>query len=528
MKRIRWLWLLLFLAACASRPYAASVKLNNLSLCPASALEAALGGVLLPVCQRSVLAGEASPVSTAEAATASPTPPPAVVRAVLFNDPLCTFCKEIVEHQLPLAIQPFGDRLQILSVDVNTDSGRQLYLAALEAYGVPRGVPLIFIGEESVGGINIPIHFPLLVESYLAQGGVDWPAIPGLESYLASQPNAVSPPPLAGTAAAPPPAVLSAEDRWQVRAVMFWQDGCPSCHDVLANVLPPLQQRYGGQLEIILVEIRNLEDVERLYALAALYGFSRPQTGVPFLIIGDRALLGPTPIRTELPALIEHYLAQGGVDLPEIPLLNEMMTASSVTTLAEALESGSIAESTIKPRGFGLAMGVIIGIGLTLAYSLAALLMPRLPVPSGNWLDAATVILIVAGLSVAAYLSYVEIHATSAICGPIGECNLVQSSPYARLFDILPVGVLGVMGYLLLLIALAGRRFLPRLRRLSAWGFFGMAFSGSAFSLYLTWLERFIIRAICIWCIASAVLMTLLLWTSLAPVRQTDLSAHDD
>lgn len=460
--------------------------------------------------------------------TASPisaTPSTAVARAVLFSDPLCTFCREIVEHQLPPAIERFGEKVQILFVDVNTDAGRQLYQAALQTYNVPRGVPVIFIGGDSTGGVNIPTQFPLLVEAYLAEGGVDWPAIPGLEAYLATLPPPGESLPVTTASAVSPLPSPALEDEGRVRALLFWQDGCPSCHDVLANVLPPIQQKYGARLEIILVEIRSVEDVERLYTIAAQYGLTRSQTGVPFLVIGEHALVGPAAIRAELPGLIEGYRAQGGVALPALPGLDEMMAAAPVTTLSEALQSGVIAESTPRPRGFGLATGVMVILGLSLAYSLAALARPRLPAPAGEWLDAASFVLVAAGMGVAAYLSFVEVRAASAICGPVGECNLVQASPYARLFGVLPVGVLGLVGYLLLLAALGVRRFLPRLRRLGAWGFFGMAFFGTAFSFYLTALERFVIRAVCLWCLASAVLMMLLLWASLAPLRQTSPDA---
>ncbi len=50
-------------------------------------------------------------------------------------------------------------------------------------------------------------------------------------------------------------------------------------------------------------------------------------------------------------------------------------------------------------------------------------------------------------ISVAFYLSYVEISNTKAVCGPVGNCNSVQESPYAHLFGLIPIGALGVVGY---------------------------------------------------------------------------------
>ena len=46
----------------------------------------------------------------------------------------------------------------------------------------------------------------------------------------------------------------------------------------------------------------------------------------------------------------------------------------------------------------------------------------------------------------AGYLTYVETQLVQAVCGPVGDCNAVQSSSYARLFGVLPVGVLGASG----------------------------------------------------------------------------------
>jgi uncharacterized membrane protein len=50
---------------------------------------------------------------------------------------------------------------------------------------------------------------------------------------------------------------------------------------------------------------------------------------------------------------------------------------------------------------------------------------------------------------------------------------------------------------------------------------FGMTAFGVLFSLYLTFLEPFVIRAVCAWCITSSVIMTLLMLLSLKPARQS-------
>jgi uncharacterized membrane protein len=47
---------------------------------------------------------------------------------------------------------------------------------------------------------------------------------------------------------------------------------------------------------------------------------------------------------------------------------------------------------------------------------------------------------------------------------------------------------------------------------------FGMALFGTLFSIYLTYLELFVIHAVCIWCLASAVIITVLMLLNLPAI----------
>lgn len=117
----------------------------------------------------------------------------------------------------------------------------------------------------------------------------------------------------------------------------------------------------------------------------------------------------------------------------------------------------------------------------------------------------------VAGILVAGYLAHVEVTLSEAVCGVVGDCNTVQQSSYARIVGI-PVGVLGIVGYL----AVSGLWIVKRVRP-SRWidaALFVAALLGVGFSIYLTFLEPFVIGASCVWCLTSAVLMLLLLWVS--------------
>jgi glutaredoxin len=109
-----------------------------------------------------------------------------------------------------------------------------------------------------------------------------------------------------------------AENLPVVRAVLFWSDGCPHCHEVMETHLPPLEAQYGDQLQIKTVNISDAANY-RLW-VQAVEAFQVPpsQQGVPMLFIGDTVLVGSLEIPEELPGLIEQHLAGGGVDWPAI------------------------------------------------------------------------------------------------------------------------------------------------------------------------------------------------------------------
>lgn len=145
--------------------------------------------------------------------------------------------------------------------------------------------------------------------------------------------------------------------------------------------------------------------------------------------------------------------------------------------------------------------------------------------PFQKWWGLSIPLIVISGLLVAGYLAFVEISANLPVCGVgMPGCVTVQTSRYAKLFDIIPIGVIGVMGYLAILVAwILGEKSKGNISRycyLAAWG---MCFFGVLFSSYLTYLEPFVIHATCTWCITSAVLMILLLWI-ITPIGQKVLN----
>lgn len=119
-------------------------------------------------------------------------------------------------------------------------------------------------------------------------------------------------------------------------------------------------------------------------------------------------------------------------------------------------------------------------------------------------------ILIVLGIGIAGYLTYVKLFGLEAVCGGLGDCESVQTSIYSELLGV-PVAIWGLLSYLALLaIYLVKRSDWRGLGGLARQGFFLVTLIGVVYSAYLTYLEIFVIRAICPWCVASAVVMTIL------------------
>lgn len=129
--------------------------------------------------------------------------------------------------------------------------------------------------------------------------------------------------------------------------------------------------------------------------------------------------------------------------------------------------------------------------------------MSRVPAERTLRLVAAALSLL--GIAVATYVAISEFGGGTPVCLAGGHgCETVARSRYSHLAGV-NVAVIGIAGYVLLLGASALRGEAGRFAG------FSVALVGFGFSAYLTYLELFVIDAICQWCVASAVLMTLLL-----------------
>ncbi len=107
-----------------------------------------------------------------------------------------------------------------------------------------------------------------------------------------------------------------------------------------------------------------------------------------------------------------------------------------------------------------------------------------------------------AGLAIAGYLAIVRFLGEAAVCGPSQGCETVAASAYSVVLGI-PVAAWGVAFSLVVAgCALAWWRRADRRALLAA---YGLLLLGTLVVAYLTYLELFVIHAICLWCASYAV-----------------------
>ena len=344
-----------------------------------------------------------------------------------------------------------------------------------------------------------------------------------------------------------------------VHVVLFFSPSCPHCHEAINNVMIPLMDKYGEQLVVLGVDTTT-EGGSFLFTQAVThYQVPENRRGVPTLIYQDTVLVSTMEIENEFPALIEEGLETGGVDWPDFPGLAEALLELSVTKtptatmIATATVEAASTETAVSsptpltetpiptnqavlnleeidpdaivateevpppdPVGFTLGWLVVGFLMLVIVFAVwkigpnwSAIGQLKVYLKRGTDRSVVFWLLIVVGLIVSGYLAYVEMTQVTAVCGPVGECNIVQSSEYARLLG-MPVAVWGMLFYL----AAAGLWLVQGVERyggITAVVLLAITFFGVGFSIYLTLIELLVIRAICAWCLTSAVVTGMML-----------------
>ena len=373
----------------------------------------------------------------------------------------------------------------------------------------------------------------------------------------------------------------SADDGPVVQAVLFYSPSCGHCHKVIQEDLPLLYEKHNTQEEWFFVGEPPGEETSELPPIVGLIGdtlqilyinaatplgselfgsallqFEVPETryGVPNLFIGETSLVGSVEIPELFPGLVDEALEQGGSPWPDIPGLEEaiesLVPLQELEPTAESPSEGIPTVSAnpnetvtavdpvptpevdfsadnlsawekfqLDPVGNSLSVIVLIGMLASLAV-MAVRWRDQKKTQKRAELHWAVPLLALLGLVVAGYLAFIESTGGEAVCGPVGDCNTVQQSEYAFLFGVVSVGLLGMLSYIAILNAwLIDRWGSEQLADLAQISIFLMALIGTFFSIYLTFLEPFVIGATCAWCLTSAVVITALMLLSANPAK---------
>jgi uncharacterized membrane protein len=302
-----------------------------------------------------------------------------------------------------------------------------------------------------------------------------------------------------------------------VKAVLFYNPNCGACKTVINETLPPLLLKYDQSLLIFTVDITQKESSTLYEAALAALSVPSEQRGVPLLIVEDTFLSGATSIQEQFPGLIDAKLGSGGTEWPAIPGLEEVLQKAGFTRAPSSLGEKFLNDQPAN----SLALIVLGFLFLSLVFSILITFRPA-PKFMGSIPAWVFPVLLLIGFAVASYLTYTELTQSEVFCGGISRCQEVQDSQYSKILGIISIGEFGVIGYLLIALSwIVHRAIRGKLKAIAAIVMFGFAVFGVSFSIYLTFLEPFVIGATCIWCLTSATIMGLILPLTTAPVGAT-------
>ncbi len=128
---------------------------------------------------------------------------------------------------------------------------------------------------------------------------------------------------------------------------------------------------------------------------------------------------------------------------------------------------------------------------------------PHAAAPRRDWLRWGSLALAVLGAVDSAYLTWVKVAGLTPFCGSSHACDTVNTSIYSQIGGI-PIAVLGLGAYLVLAALFLLEDRVPVVAEWGPVAVFGMALTGTLYSAYLTYVELYILHAVCPYCVVSA------------------------
>ena len=289
----------------------------------------------------------------------------------------------------------------------------------------------------------------------------------------------------------------------QVHAVLFYQPLCSECPSLIDDYLVPLTIEHIDNFVLASIETNRPGAKQVIEEVAKRSAHTSLKSQIPVILIGDQLLVGETEIRKKFPKLLTNAIQSGGLQYPEINGLDALIRG----------DLGGAAEpvKTFAKIDQILAWLVLAGLLSAIVYTAVTSIQNKHQLVARIPRSVFALILAAVGIGISSYLSYIELGGHVPTCGPVGDCAAVQSSPYAQILGI-PMAVLGLGHYLVTFILwTAPGIVVNQYRRLAVGALLILSIFGAAFSVYLTALELFVIHAVCLWCLGSAVISIALL-----------------
>lgn len=141
---------------------------------------------------------------------------------------------------------------------------------------------------------------------------------------------------------------------------------------------------------------------------------------------------------------------------------------------------------------------------------------------SRDWLYLISLVLVVVGIGISGYLSYVKLTNVPMVCvqGSVFNCEVVQSSIYSRLFNI-PIAWLGFASYIIIGALLLLQNRVAFLQEYGVMIQFGIIMFAFLFSMWLVYVQVFRLQALCMWCLSHEANITILFAISIPRLRNS-------